>query len=133
MWKITFFASLVLAWSVPGGPLPSAKEILDSVRMLEARQQLDLEGQLRQNDAIIPFRLRQTGPMIRYSFADPTEVLQLRLGESGARLELVTRSHPAPAAGPPFGPRKAGEHTAELPSPTYLLYPLLLCKKKHTH
>ena len=71
-------------------PPPSAKEILDSVRMLEARQQIDLEGQLREDEKVIPFHLTQTGPLIRYSFADPEEVLQLRVGENGSRLDLVT-------------------------------------------
>src|SRR5437879_9910312 len=71
-------------------PPPSAKEILDSVRMLEARQQIDLEGQLREDEKVIPFHLTQTGPLIRYSFADPEEVLQLRLDENGSRLDLVT-------------------------------------------
>lgn len=69
---------------------PSAKEILDSVRMLEARQQIDLDGQLREDDKVVPFRLTQTGPLIRYSFTDPDEVLQLRLRGSGSRLELVS-------------------------------------------
>jgi hypothetical protein len=69
---------------------PSAKDILDSVRMLEARQQLDLDGQLRQNQLVVPFHITQTGPVIRYSFSDPEEVLQLRLGENSSRLDLVT-------------------------------------------
>src|SRR5438552_18163820 len=60
--------------------------------MLEARQQIDLEGQLREDEKVIPFHLTQTGPMIRYSFADPEEVLQLRLGENGSRLDVVTDS-----------------------------------------
>lgn len=58
--------------------------------MLESRQQIDLDGQLRENEKTIPFHLTQTGPLIRYSFTDPDEVLQLRLGENGSRLELVT-------------------------------------------
>lgn len=58
--------------------------------MLEARQQIDLDGQLREDDKVVPFRLTQTGPLIRYSFTDPDEVLQLRLRGSGSRLELVS-------------------------------------------
>lgn len=58
--------------------------------MLEARQQLDLQGQLRENEIVIPFRLIQNGPIIRYAFSNPEEVLQLRLGENGSRLDLVT-------------------------------------------
>lgn len=82
------FAFVVAALSAAAPP--SAKEILDSVRMLEARQQIDLDGQLRENEKVIPFHLTQTGPLIRYSFADPEEVLQLRLGENRSRLDLVT-------------------------------------------
>src|SRR6476469_1953996 len=73
----------------PAAP-PPAKEILDSVRMLESRQQIDLDGQLREDEKVIPFHLTQTGPLIRYSFVDPDEVLQLRLGDNGSRLDLVT-------------------------------------------
>src|SRR6266436_5571793 len=69
---------------------PSAKDILASVRMMESRQQIDLQGQLRQNDVVIPFRLVQNGPLIRYSFTNPDEVLQLRLGENSSRLDLVS-------------------------------------------
>jgi hypothetical protein len=78
--------------SILGDPPPSAKDILASVRMMESRQQIDLQGQLRQNDVVIPFRLVQNGPLIRYSFANPDEVLQLRLGENSSRLDLVTDS-----------------------------------------
>jgi len=70
---------------------PSAKEILDSVRMRQAQQQLELQGQLREDATIVPFRLTQTGPVIRYSFSKPDEALQLRLGDNDSRLEAVTR------------------------------------------
>jgi len=58
--------------------------------MVESKQQLDLQGQLRQNDAVVPFRLVQNGPLIRYSFTNPDETLQLRLGENSSRLDLVS-------------------------------------------
>src|SRR5207253_5096481 len=80
----------VSALSISGAPVPSANEILASVRMIEARQQIDLQGQLRENDIVIPFRLIQNGPLIRYSFTNPDEVLQLRLGQSSSRLDLIT-------------------------------------------
>jgi hypothetical protein len=78
------------AMSIFAQPTPSASDILASVRMMEAQQQIDLQGQLRQNDVIVPFRLTQNGPLIRYSFTNPDEVLQLRLGEKSSRLDLVT-------------------------------------------
>ena len=73
-----------------GAPPPSAQQILTSVRMIEARQQIDLQGQLRENEIVIPFRLTQNGPLIRYSFTNPDEVLQLRLGQNSSRLDFVT-------------------------------------------
>jgi hypothetical protein len=73
-----------------GQPAPSAQQILASVRMIEARQQIDLQGQLRENDLVIPFRLIQNGPLIRYSFTNPDEVLQLRLGQNSSRLDLIS-------------------------------------------
>jgi hypothetical protein len=89
MRKITLLY-FVSALSIYGAPVPSANEILASVRMIEARQQIDLQGQLRENDLVIPFRLIQNGPLIRYSFTNPDEVLQLRLGQNSSRLDLVT-------------------------------------------
>src|ERR1700742_2931836 len=87
----TLVISLTLAaLSLLAEPPPSAKDILASVRMMESRQQIDLQGQLRQNDLVVPFHLVQDGPLIRYSFANPDEVLQLRLGENSSRLDLVT-------------------------------------------
>jgi Outer membrane lipoprotein-sorting protein len=78
------------ALSVFADPPPSAKDILDSVRMIESRQQIDLQGQLRQDDVLVPFRLMQNGPLIRYTFTNPDETLELRLGENSSRLELVS-------------------------------------------
>src|ERR1700730_3950578 len=84
-----FFAlALTLTPLAYSEPAPSAQEILASVRMLETRQQMDLNGQLRDNETVIPFRLIQTGPIIRYSFSNPEEELQLRLGETAHGLTL---------------------------------------------
>ena len=86
-----FIASTILLPALThGAPPPSAQQILASVRMVEASQQIDLQGQLRENDIIIPFRLTQNGPLIRYSFTNPDEVLQLRLGQNSSRLDFVT-------------------------------------------
>src|SRR6266403_6005024 len=82
----------VSALSISGAPVPSANEILASVRMIESRQQIDLQGQLRQDDIVIPFRLMQNGPLIRYTFTDPDETLELRIGENSSRLELVSHA-----------------------------------------
>src|SRR5690242_414722 len=84
IWHLILAVSLLIPLSTGAEPPPSAKEILASVRMMESRQQIDLQGQLRQDDIVIPFRLLQNGPLIRYSFANPDEVLQLRLGENNS-------------------------------------------------
>jgi hypothetical protein len=86
-----FIASMIsLPVLTQGAPPPSAQQVLASVRMVEASQQIDLQGQLRENDIVIPFHLMQNGPLIRYSFNNPDEVLQLRLGQSSSRLDFVT-------------------------------------------
>ncbi|MFN2508340.1 MAG: outer membrane lipoprotein-sorting protein [Chthoniobacterales bacterium] len=89
-------------------PLPSAKQILASVRMRQAQQELDLQGQLRENQIVVPFRLTQKGPVIRYSFTNPDEALQLRLGESESRLEEITRDGIEKIAGPAFDQKVRG-------------------------
>jgi hypothetical protein len=89
MRKIAAFL-LIFSLSLCAESPPSAKDILASVRMIESQQQIDLQGQLRQNDVVVPFRLVQNGPLIRYSFTNPEEVLQLRLGENSSRLDLVS-------------------------------------------
>ena len=68
---------------------PPPPEILDQVRLQQSQQQLDLQGQLRTDANVIPFRITQTGPVIRYTFYSPPEVLQLRLGEKSSSLDLV--------------------------------------------
>ena len=71
--------------------LPPASDILATVRMQQGQQQIDVQGQLRENQTVVPFRLTQTGPVIRYSFTNPAEALQLRLGQADSRLEEITR------------------------------------------
>jgi hypothetical protein len=71
--------------------MPSARDILDSIRFRQAQQQINLQGQLRQNDTVIPFRLVQNGPTVRYMFSNPEEVLQLQLGEDQSRLDQISK------------------------------------------
>ena len=100
---LAFGATPILA-----DPPPSAKDILASVRMMESRQQIDLQGQLRQNDVVVPFRLVQNGPLIRYSFTNPDEVLQLRLGENSSRLDVVSDAGPEKVTGSKLNQRIRG-------------------------
>jgi hypothetical protein len=90
MHKLIILLALVIPLTtVKAEAPPSAKEILAQVRLQQSQQQLDLQGQLRSDATVIPFRITQTGPIIRYTFANPPEVVQLRLGEDGSRLDLV--------------------------------------------
>ena len=89
--------TLLLAWIIVAiasraDAPPSANDILAQVRLQQSAQQVDLEGQLRIDATVIPFRITQTGPVIRYTFSNPPEVLQLRLGENSSRLDLVTEN-----------------------------------------
>ena len=82
---------LFLASQAMAAPFPEAKEVLASVRLRQAQQELELEGEIREGATIIPFRLTQTGPIIRYTFSKPDEALQMRLGDNDSRLEEVTK------------------------------------------
>ena len=73
-------------------PCPRPRRSSPRFALQQAQQQIDLQGQLRENEKVIPFHLTQTGPVIRYTFSNPDEALQLRLGENDSRLEEVTRS-----------------------------------------
>jgi len=90
--RIIIVIGIFAAVAARGQAPPSAKEILDQVRLQQSGQQLDLQGQLRSDATVIPFRITQTGPVIRYTFANPSEVVQLRLGDNGSRLDLVNEN-----------------------------------------
>jgi hypothetical protein len=88
----SFVIFFMLALSIHAEPAPSAKEILESVRMRQTQQQIDLQGQLRQNQIVVPFHLIQSGAVVRYIFSDPEEALQLQLGEDDSRLDELSRN-----------------------------------------
>jgi hypothetical protein len=87
--QIALVAAILVSATLLKADPPTAAEILDQVRLQQAQQQLDLHGQLRVDANVIPFRITQTGPVIRYTFYNPPEVLQLRLGEKSSSLDLV--------------------------------------------
>lgn len=90
--KTVFCLFALAASSTLAASFPEAKDVLASVRTRQVQQELELQGQLREGTTVIPFRLTQTGPIIRYTFSNPDEVLQLRLGENEPRLEEITKS-----------------------------------------
>jgi len=94
--KIVCFALLVCRLAIPAAlpaaPFPEAKEVLASVRLRQSQQELELQGELREGPIVVPFRLTQSGPVIRYTFSNPSEALQLHLGDNDSRLEEVTTS-----------------------------------------
>ncbi|MEY2526822.1 MAG: hypothetical protein QOE73_1593 [Verrucomicrobiota bacterium] len=89
---LTLALALGFQVSLPAEPAPSANEILASVRMRQAQQQIDLQGQLRENEIVVPFKLIQKGPIVRYIFSNPDEALQLQLGEKDSRLDEISGS-----------------------------------------
>jgi hypothetical protein len=94
MKRLAFTLALALGFQVSllAEPAPSANEILASVRMRQAQQQIDLQGQLRENEIVVPFKLIQNGPIVRYIFSNPDEALQLQLGEKDSRLDEISGS-----------------------------------------
>src|SRR3989441_4187518 len=53
-------------------------------------------------------------------------------GGGGGPFDLSTLAHPGGGGGLPGPGVRSGEHTAEIPSPAFLLLPPLLLKKKQT-
>jgi outer membrane lipoprotein-sorting protein len=90
--KIVIGLFAVAAASALAASFPAAKDVLESVRLRQARQELELQGEIREGPTVVPFRLTQTGPVIRYTFSNPDEALQLRLGDNDSRLEEVSKS-----------------------------------------
>lgn len=99
---------VLVPWAALRADTPSAEEILNRVRLQQSQQQIDLQGQLRADATVLPFRLTQTGPIIRYTFSNPPEVVQLRLGENGSRLELVSQNSTKKLAASRFEDRIGG-------------------------
>src|SRR5436190_20042694 len=89
-------AALVVALLLPAVAaaqrFPDATELLANVRLRQSQQQIDLRGQLRQEAKVVPFHLVQNGPLIRYIFNNPDEILQLRIGANDSRVVAITRS-----------------------------------------
>src|SRR5947209_16083205 len=79
------------ASAAPPEPAPNARDILEGVRMRQAQQQVDLHGQLRENEVVVPFQLIQSGSIVRYIFSNPNQSLQLQLGENDSRLDEITK------------------------------------------
>ncbi len=110
MCRTLFLSTIVILLFVlaSASAAPTAQEILVSARAQIAQQQTELEGQLRENDLIVPFRLTQSGPIIRYTFSNPDEALQLRLGDAGSQLEEITREGVDKIAGAEFNQKVRG-------------------------
>jgi hypothetical protein len=89
--SVALLCALAAASFASAAPFPEAKDVLASVRLRQAQQELEFQGELREGPNVVPFRLTQTGPIVRYSFSNPDEALQLRLGEDDSRLEVVSR------------------------------------------
>jgi len=91
--QATLVAALFLAFtSTWAQNFPDADDLLANVRLRQSQQQIDLQGQLRQEEKIVPFHLVQNGPVIGYIFNNPDETLQLRIGEKDSRLVEINRS-----------------------------------------
>ena len=104
---LALLLSLTLA-AASAAAAPTAQEILASARQQVARQQVEVAGQLRENATIIPFRLVQNGPVIRYTFSNPQTALQLRLGDNDSRLEEITSEGVEKIAGVEFNQKVRG-------------------------
>jgi hypothetical protein len=112
VWPCLFAAIFASALSTFAEPAPSANEILASVRMRQTQQQIDLQGQLREGELIVPFRLVQNGPRVRYIFPGLGTALQLEIGDKDSHLEEVTQAGTEKIAAAQFDQRIRGTNLA---------------------
>ncbi len=105
---LTSLTFCFLCATLPAEPAPSAGEILESVRMRQAGQQVELHGQLRQDNVVVPFALLQSGSLVRYVFSKPEETLQLQIGDKDSRLEEITETGAARVAPAQFDHKVRG-------------------------
>ncbi len=77
-------------------PPPTGEEILKLVRMSQALQEFNrLTGRLRNDDREgkeYGLELTMSGSVIRFSFKNPNEIINLDLGEAASKLRRVTAS-----------------------------------------
>jgi hypothetical protein len=93
-------ANLLAALALFTGPLhaedaPDPHAILKTVRIAQSSQNQALKGEIRTGGKSLPFRLVCAGGVIRYEFTNPTQVLQVRLGDKDTRLEEITEGKTA--------------------------------------
>ena len=74
------------------GADPTALELLQSVRLGRGAQHRVLDGQLRREGNVTPFRLVLNGNEIRYEFTKPDQTFVLKLGDNTSRLDEITKS-----------------------------------------
>ena len=88
--KFALLFLLVIVFDRPAARADEqAAQILSGIRLADISQELN--GRLRKEDGtVIPFRLRAGGDELIFTFADPAEVLRLRLDDSGSNLTLQT-------------------------------------------
>src|SRR5438309_10706883 len=90
-WLLLVIGLAAIAAQTLAQNFPDAQKVLANVRLRQSRQQIDLRGQLRKDAMIIPFRLVQNGPVVRYLFTNLEETLQARVGANESRVHQITR------------------------------------------
>lgn len=85
---------LCLSGFAGGAEMPDAKQILKSVRAAQTAQQQSLTGKVRSGWKSVPFKLTMSGNTVRWEFSNPSEALQLRLGEKDAQFEEIGKDGP---------------------------------------
>ncbi len=84
--------ALMFCPSLTRAETPGAQQILEAVRLNQSGQHRELNGRLRNEDRVIPFRLVLNGGEIRYEFENPEQAIVLRLAEKSSQLLEETKS-----------------------------------------
>lgn len=103
---------------------PDAQDVLRAVRLNQSGQHRELEGRLRTDDAVTPFRLVLDGSEVRYEFNNPRQAIILKLGDKSSQLLEETGSGTAKVAPAKFdAPVRGTDITYEDLSLRFLYWP----------
>lgn len=97
-----FLASALLAASFPAPPAtaqeappaavpgePTTDQIVELVHLSRALKKHELRGTLSKNDLEVPFAVKMESDLVRFSFENPRQIINLNIKQKGAELTEV--------------------------------------------
>src|SRR6185295_9479051 len=92
--RLLLAATVFIGAALQAADTPDPKEILETVRTAQTKQDRVLAGRLRNGAQVVPFKLSVKDGTVRWDFVDPPQALLRPLGDKDSRLEEVGKAGP---------------------------------------